>query len=161
VRATSARPYGSTFKYNLARSVVQMIRAPGGAFVLHHKKQNFEAPLAPVGIAITFGAAVTLETISLADERLGGLDDDLAPLDRVDRALRAHADGATPKQLAEELDLAEKTVRNHLTTLRAQGRAEPFGDSRWRSCRTGEGGFPNPDPFKGQEPGTDDWEDVA
>jgi hypothetical protein len=52
------------------------------------------------------------------------------PLDRVDRALRAHADGAAPNQLAEELDLAEKTVRNHLTTLRAQGRAEPFGDSR-------------------------------
>jgi hypothetical protein len=161
VRATSARPYGSTFKYNLARSVVQMIRAPGGAFVLHHKKQNFEALLAPVGIAITFGAAVTLETIPLEDERLGGLDDDLAPLDRVDRALRTHADGAAPNQLAEELDLAEKTVRNHLTTLRAQGRAAPFGGGRWRSCRTGEGGFPNPDPFKEREPGTVDWEDVA
>jgi hypothetical protein len=125
VPKSAYRPFGSTFKFNLCRSSLQLVRAPGGGLVLHCKKRSFGREVPPRGLALTFTQdVVTLESVPLEDERLSGSADDLAPVDRVDRALRQHPSGVTAGELATALEnMTEKTVRNHLTTLKAQRRA--------------------------------------
>jgi hypothetical protein len=125
VPKSAYRPFGSTFKFNLCRSSLQLVRAPGGGLVLHCKKRSFGPETPPRGLALTFTKdVVTLESVPLEDDRLSGSEDDLAPVDRVDRALRQHPSGVTPDDLATALgNMTEKTVRNHLTTLKAQKRA--------------------------------------
>jgi DNA-binding IclR family transcriptional regulator len=69
--------------------------------------------------------------VPLDDDALAGIEHHLPALEQVYRTLCQH-EAMTPEELAEETGLAVGTVRNKLTALRHQGRAEPLGDGRWR-----------------------------
>lgn len=128
------RQYGSVFKFNLSRSVLQVVQADGGGLILRQTKHNFGPKSAPLGIGMDFeSGAVRFNRIEIDDDRLTGIDDHLPAAERVYRALMHHTNGVTPDTLAEELDLSVGTVRNHLTTLRKQGRAASTGDGVWRA----------------------------
>jgi DNA-binding transcriptional ArsR family regulator len=128
------RPFGSFAKWALARHVVQVIRAETGAgLILRPAKANFGPLGAPVGVGIRFdGDAVVVERADLGNDALAGVEEHLPAVERVARALAECSDGATPAELAEALDMSEGRVRNYLTALRRQGRAEALGDGRWR-----------------------------
>jgi hypothetical protein len=126
------RPYGSTFKYNIARSVLQLVRAEGGGLVLRQTKHNFGPLTEPINLALAFqSGAVRVTPIDISDERLAGIESHLPATERVMRALSGYPDGAPPETLATDLDTAVKTVKNHLTALHKQGRAHPLGDGHW------------------------------
>lgn len=125
------RPFGSVFKYNLARSVVQVIRADSGALHLRQVKSNFGPLRQPLGMAVTFERdRVAFDVLKDDDERLAGIEQHLPKGEQVAHELAQHKT-ASPEDLAEALGMNAKTVRNHLTALRHQGRAEPVGDGRW------------------------------
>jgi DNA-binding transcriptional ArsR family regulator len=142
------RPFGSTYKYALARSVIQVVRAEGGGLLLRHCKCTFGPVAEPVGAAMDFTPeAVTFARAEVADECLAGIDDHLPTLERTLRALAEAQDGVTPEALAEDLGISAKTVKNHLSALRRQGRAEPVGDGRWRAVSR----HPGPGPYKDRD----------
>lgn len=130
------RQYGSVFKFNLSRSVIQAVQADGGGLLLRQTKHNFGPKAAPLGVDVGFeDGKVTFRAVESSDKSLSGIDDHLPALERVHRALAAEENAAAPESLAEQLDMSAKTVRNHLTTLRQQKRAEPAGDGRWAVIR--------------------------
>ncbi len=127
------RQYGSVFKFNLSRSVVQAVQADGGGLLLRQTKHNFGPKAAPVGVDVGFeDGNVTFRPVDASDNALSGIDDHLPALERVHRALAGEENGVTAELLAEPLDMNVKTVRNHLTTLRQKKRAEPVGEGRWK-----------------------------
>jgi hypothetical protein len=129
---TSYRPYGSTFKFNLARSVIHVTRGSGGGFVVTHKKSNFGALVPPFGVVAEWSAgAVTFHPVGLGDPSVEGPGVGLSAVDRVAAALERHPDGVEPQTLADALGMKLPTVRNHLTKLREQQRAERRGQGIW------------------------------
>lgn len=133
VHTSTARPFGTTFKYNLARSVMQLVRADGGALTLRQTKNNFGPIAEPIHLALTFSSgAVTVEHLKDGDERLSGVEEHLPAMERVALALGRHAEGTTAEALAEELDVKAKTASNYLTALKQRGRAANIG-GRWHS----------------------------
>lgn len=127
------RPYGSAFKYNLARSVLQVVQADGGGLVLRQTKHNFGPKATPLGIGLDFESdRVTFSVIDVNDERMAGIDHHLPAAERVYRALADYATGARPEELADEVEMSVKTVRNHLTVLGKSRRAVSLGDGKWR-----------------------------
>jgi hypothetical protein len=129
------RPFGSQFKYAIARSVLQMHTAESGqALIIRQVKSNFGPRQDPLGLRITFSGVerVTVEGLPLDSPELAGLDENLPVSEQVARALGEQPTGATPVELAAELGMSVKTVRNHLTSLRHQNRAAPLGDGRWQ-----------------------------
>lgn len=141
--------FGSVFKRNLSRSVLQLIQADAGGVLIRHTKHNFGPRSSPIGLSLDFtGNAIMITPVDPSDDRLGGIDDHLPAVERVYRALAHHAAGVTPESLADEIDSKVKTVRNHLTTLRQQGRADS-ADGVWHaipdSRHTKEPGIGNGD----------------
>ncbi len=135
--------FGSVFKRNLSRSALQLIQADAGGLWLRQTKHNFGPKAAPLGVGLEFDPdTVTIERVALGDDRLSGIGDHLPALERVARELGMHPDGITPDELATGLELSVKTLRNHLTTLRKQERAESDGN-RWR-LTDGDSQIPNP-----------------
>jgi hypothetical protein len=126
---TSRRPFGSTFKHNLARSQIQ-IQSSGGVIKLLPNKANFSALAAPIYLVPTFTDREIKYKLADATE-VREADSEIRAVDRIAKALAGHMDGVTPKDLAAEIGLMEKTVRNHLTALAQQGRAKSLGDGRW------------------------------
>ncbi len=125
------RPFGSVFKYNLGRSVLQVVRADGGGLMVRQTKSNFGPLAKPIGAAVEFGdRTVTFTSIRDGDDRLAGIEAHLPAADRVARAL-VERGPATPEDLGQYLGMSPKTVRNYLSVLRPQGRAGPAGDGRW------------------------------
>ncbi|MDW8059232.1 MAG: AAA family ATPase [Thermomicrobium sp.] len=128
-----ARPWGSFAKRAKARHALLLTPSDAGGLVLRVTKSNLGAPGTVVGIDLRFdGDAVQLVAVELDDEALAGAEAHLPPLEQVGQALRRRGT-ATPEELAEETGLAVGTVKNKLTALRRQGRAEPLGDGRWRA----------------------------
>ena len=134
VNQSHLRPFGSQFKYAIARSVLQMHTAETGqALILRHVKSNFGPRQDPLGIRVAFGdGRITLEGLPLDSPELAGLDENLPAVEQVARALGEQPQGATPVELAADLGMGVKTVRNYLTSLRQQNRAVPLGDGRWQ-----------------------------
>jgi hypothetical protein len=128
------RPFGSQFKYALARSVVQVLPADSGrGIVLRPTKANFGALAVPLGLSITFTSdAVEVNPVALGSDTLAGVEGHLPKLEVVARALGSDPGGRHPADMVDECEMSEKTIRNHLATLRQQERAEPRGDGRWR-----------------------------
>lgn len=128
------RPFGSVFKYNLARSLIHVIGAKGGGFSLQQTKSNFGGFAESVGIAVEFadgGKTVAFHMLQMDDERLAGIEDQLPALEKVAHALAQYGP-AKPEDIGTPLEMLPKTVQNYLSTLRRQNRAEPLGDGRWR-----------------------------
>jgi hypothetical protein len=127
-----ARPWGSFAKRAKTRHAVLITQAEGGGIVLRVGKSNVAKAGAMVGAAIAWeGDAIRVTAVPLNDDALAGIEHHLPALEQVYRCLCQH-EAMTPEELAEETGLAVGTIRNKLTALRHQGRAEPLGDGRWR-----------------------------
>jgi RecA-family ATPase len=124
--------FGSAFKRYAVRSQLQLLKAEGGGLTILHKKSNFAPKSAPIHLSMEFGAGcVKIAAIEDAnDERLAGVTDNLPAIDQVYAELSRHNDGATPLFISLELGKSEKTIRNYLTALKSQGRAQTDG-VRW------------------------------
>lgn len=134
VNLSQLRQFGSAFKFNLSRSVMQLVQADGGGLILRQIKNNVGPKAPPIGIAMDFSPGqVSFSEIRIDDDRLSGIDDHVPAAERVFRALAQRKEGATPEALADDLGIAAGTVRNHLTTLRKLGRAVSTGDGVWRA----------------------------
>jgi hypothetical protein len=122
--------FGSVFKTNLARSVIQVEATERGdgtlKVILRQKKHNFGPLAEPFGVKLSFSedsvslGVVNLEAAELAEE---------ATLNATERVKLALEDGpAYPWEIAEHTGLAMKTVKNALTGLRKQEVVEPTGE---------------------------------
>lgn len=134
-RYQSKGAFGSVFKSNLARSVLQVEpaeRREGTLTVkVRQKKHNF-GPLAnPFGIKLDFSEeSVTLEAVELKAAELA----EEATLNADDRVKLALEEGpAYPGEIAEATGLAEKTVKNALTRLRKRDAVEATGETKGRA----------------------------
>src|SRR5215218_2121317 len=122
--------FGSVFKTNLVRSVIQAqatVRGEGTLTVrLRQKKHNFGPLAEPFGVKLSFTEeAVSLEAVELDASELA----EEATLNSTDRVKLALENGpAYPWEIAEHTGLAVKTVKNVLTGLRKQGVVEPTGE---------------------------------
>jgi hypothetical protein len=145
------KPFGSVFKFNLARSVIQVIKAEGGGLSLRQTKSNFGPLTESVRVAVRFeDDTITFESLAATDPRLKGLEKQIPRHEAVHLTLKRMGP-STPQDLADELGIDVKTVRNNLTKLRHQGQAEPLGDGRWcvpdsHSNSIGEPGLPQIEP---------------
>ena len=129
------RPFGSVFKFNLARSVIHVLPGKAGALRLRQTKSNFGPVSQSVGAAVEFadsewGPMVTVTQLKDDDPRLDSADVQVSAEEEVWRVL-AQLGPSKPDAIGELLDMSEKTVRNHLTSLRKAERVVALGDGRW------------------------------
>ena len=150
--------FGSVFKTNLARSVIQAEatdREENTLTVrLRQKKHNF-GPLAdPFEVELKF----TEEMVTLEAKELEALDlaeeQTLTAPDRIKLALKAGP--RYPEELAEDTGMPIKTVRNTLSRLRNAGKVESTGE---RERRSEQVRLTIPDPKSHTEVGTWDAEE--
>jgi hypothetical protein len=133
----SKSAFGSVYKNNLARSVIQVEATERGegtlTLRLRHKKHNFGPLAEPFGATLTFAEdEVALEPIELEASELA----EEATLNATDRVKLALEQGpAYPWEIAEFTGLAVKTVKNALTGLRKQGLVQPTGEIENRTER--------------------------
>jgi hypothetical protein len=132
VNLSAYRPYGSQFKWAQSRCIVQVLRADSGkGVVLRPAKSNFGPLEAPKGATVEFdGDRVIVAATELTSDELSGVDQHLPAVEQTYRALLVGP--ATPNELAEATGAKVGTVRNHLTALRQQGRAQTDG-GRWQA----------------------------
>jgi hypothetical protein len=129
--------FGSVFKTNLARSVIQAQATERGEGTLtvrlRQKKHNFGPLAEPFGVKLSFTVeAVSLEAVQLDASELA----EEATLNATDRVKLALENGpAFPWEIAEHTGLAVKTVKNVLTGLRKQEVVEPTGEIENRTER--------------------------
>lgn len=130
----SYRPFGSAFKHHLGRSLIQVTKAPGGALCLRQTKANFDAASEPIGVALEFSDdEVKVSNLEASDERLAGIEEHLSPLEQVMHVLSRCSDRtATPEEIAQQLNVSEKTIRNRLSSLKQKGKLTNVGDGRWK-----------------------------
>jgi hypothetical protein len=127
--------FGSVYKTNLARSVIQVEateRGEGTLVVrLRQKKHNFGPLAEPFGVKLSFSdEEVTLEAIELKPAELA----EEATLTAPERIKLALADGpAYPWEIAAISGVPLKTVQNTLTGLRKQGVVEATGETEGRA----------------------------
>ena len=154
-RYQSKGAFGSVFKTNLARSVIQAEatdREENTLTVrLRQKKHNFGPLAAPFQVELKFTEEmVTLEAKELEAHDLAEEQTLTAP-DRIKLALRAGP--KYPEELAENTGMPIKTVRNTLSRLRTADKVEPTGEREGRSEQVR---LTIPDPKPPVEVGT--WE---
>jgi hypothetical protein len=129
--------FGSVYKTNLARSVIQVEATERGEGTLtvrlRQKKHNFGPLAEPFGVKFSFSEeAVTLEAIELKPADLAGE----ATLTASERVKLALADGpAYPWEIAATSGVPLKTVQNTLTGLKRQGVVEITGETEGRAER--------------------------
>jgi hypothetical protein len=129
-RYQSKRAFGSVFKTNLARSVVQVEardREEGRlAITLRQTKNNFGYRADPFGVVVKFSD----EQITVQAEKLDPADlAEEGTINSTDRVRLALEDGPKyPADIAEVTGLAIKTVKNALTKLRKGGEVVPTGN---------------------------------
>jgi hypothetical protein len=129
--------FGSVFKTNLARSVIQAQATERGEGTLtvrlRQKKHNFGPLAEPFGVKLRFSEeAVSLDAVELDASELA----EEATLNATDRVKLALESGpAYPWEIAEYTGLAVKTVKNVLTGLRKQGTVEATGETENRTER--------------------------
>jgi hypothetical protein len=140
--------FGSVFKTNLARSVIQVepiFHEPDALTVrLRQKKHNFGSLATPFEVGLKF----TEERVRLEANELDAIDlaeeNTLNAAERVKLALK---DGPKyPEELAEDTGIVLKTVRNTLSRLRKADEVEPTGQREGRSEQV-RLVVPDPDPY--------------
>jgi hypothetical protein len=143
-RYQSKRTFGSVYKENLARSVLQVEPGDAGSGLLTGKirqtKHNFGPKAEPFGVRLTFSK----EEITVGEHSLDATE--LAQehtLNSGDRVMLVLKDGpAYPADIAEKSDIPLGTVKNELTRLRKRGLVEDTGESRGQArqvCLTEDG----------------------
>lgn len=129
-RYQSKRTFGSVYKENLARSVIQVEPGDRGKGLLTVKlrqtKHNFGPKAEPFGAKLTF----TEEMITVAEHPLDATE--LAQehtLNAGDRVMLVLKDGpAFPADIAERSEMPHGSVKNALTDLRKRGLVEDTGE---------------------------------
>lgn len=134
-RQDHKRAFGSVFKENLSRSVVQVVRAAGdeGSLTvnLRHTKSNFGAKQEEVSVRLGFFEEVVTveqqleETASLSEPTSSAREQVLKALEE---------NGAMyPEEIAEGTGLDKKTVQNQLSELRRASLVANTGEKRGRT----------------------------
>jgi hypothetical protein len=119
-----AKPYGSVYKWNLARNVFELRQEPAGdedvmRLALFHRKANRTAKLDPIGLGIHHGPGKLLFTREDLDELTANA---AIPLhSRIHSLLLAG--GKTPSQIAEAVGASSTTVRTTLHRMKSMGMA--------------------------------------
>jgi AAA domain-containing protein len=127
----STRPFGSTFKHNIARSMISIEDRGGTLRTLTQTKANFSEKASPLSLRLVVDdQTATVAAVSPEDIPVATLDCEPA-IERGAEALAHFPEGVTPSDLSQELGMADKTVRNHLTNLQKEGRAAPMGNGLW------------------------------
>jgi hypothetical protein len=121
-RYQSKRTFGSVYKENLARSVIQVEPSDRGSGLLTLKvrqtKHNFGPKAEAFGVRLTFSEKITVDEQPLDATELAGE----STLNAGDRVLLTLKDGpAYPADIAEKCDMPLGTVKNELTRLRKRG----------------------------------------
>lgn len=159
-RYQSKSAFGSVFKTNLARSVIQAEdteRSEGKLTVrLRQKKHNFGSLAAPFEVELRFSQ----ETVTLEPKELDAADlVEEQSLNASDRIRLALQDGPKfPEELAEDTAILLKTVKNSLSRLRKAGEVEATGERRGQQEQV-RLSVPRPYPYLRN--GTRDTEDDA
>jgi hypothetical protein len=133
--AAELRPFGSVYKFNIARSVLRAVRVDWDdvslSVLVRQTKSNFAALSDPLGLRITFEEErVCFEQQGLSSPAFADALAQLPARDKVHQALLA-AGKACPDELASRTGLKPGTVKNQLTELRRLGKAVPAGDGMW------------------------------
>lgn len=127
--ASNKTPYGSAFKFNLARSVIHCQKVAGKcgelSLILKHKKFNFGVLKEGQPIKLLFqDASVSVEKGDLTTD--SDFIEHLPTDQRIEQSLRE--DGpATAKTLAERLGVTAKTVANITSRLKKDGKISETG----------------------------------
>jgi len=131
---SSATIFGSAFKRAIARSTIKLTQADGGALTLRPDKSNFGAEGSPIHFKTDHGepdgkAVVTFAEVGEDDESMVGAEAHAPAHEQTYLALvRLHAASGAPvhlNALAAEREVTAKTIRNHLTRLKRDGRVRP------------------------------------
>ena len=149
--------FGSVYKANLARSVIQVEATERGEGTLtvrlRQKKHNFGPLAEPFSVKLSFSdEAVTLEAVELRASELAEEATLTAP-ERVKLALEDVP--ACPWEIAETTGVQLKTVKNVLTGLRKQGVVEPTAETEGQAEQV-RLSVPRPDVYRDGTRDTDD-----
>jgi DNA-binding transcriptional ArsR family regulator len=143
-RYQSKRTFGSVYKENLTRSVIQVEPRDRGAGLLTLKmrqtKSNFGLRAEPFGVRLAF----TEQSISVDAQELDATElAEESALNARDRVLLTLKDGpAYPADIAETCGIPLGTVKNELTRLRKRGLVEYTGEVQGQARQvrlTGDG----------------------
>jgi hypothetical protein len=141
--------FGSVYKANLARSVLQVEATERGEGTLtvrlRQKKHNFGPLAEPFGVKLSFSEeAVILEAVELRASELA----EEATLTAPERVKLALEDGpAYPWEIVETTGVPLKTVKNVLTGLRKQSVVEPTGETEGQAEQV-RLGVPRPNVYR-------------
>jgi len=133
LRTGAARPFGSVFVQNLARSVWELRRSEEAVgddltVALYHRKTNRGKLYAPIGLRFHFASdAVTLSPADL--QETGDLLARTSLAFQIQKALVAG--GRTVPELVEETRARKDTVARTLRRLRKGQRVVEMPDGRW------------------------------
>ena len=130
------KPFGSVYKFNIARSVIRVARAGGDevslSLLVRQTKSNFGPLSDPLGLRVTFEEQrICFEQVASSSPGFARAGHRRAGLEKVSQALLRLGE-ASPQQLAEATRLSVGTVKNKLTELRRSGLATPIARGLWR-----------------------------
>jgi DNA-binding transcriptional ArsR family regulator len=130
------KPFGSVYKFNIARSVIRVARAGGDevslSLLVRQTKSNFGPLSEPLGLRVTFEEErICFEQVATSSPGFARAARRRAGLEKVAQALSRLGE-ASPQQLAEATELSVGTVKNKLTELRRGGLAAPIARGLWR-----------------------------
>lgn len=144
-RSGPARPFGSVYVQNLARSVWEVRRPNEDAegdvmpLALFHRKVNQGRRFAPIGLQFEFqNGAIRIQAQDLADEPELAAHASLSY--RLLQMLRSGAQ--TVEALAEAVDTTPNTVRATLSRLRTKGKVVSLDDFKGGRGNAGRWGLP-------------------
>ena len=141
---STARPFGSVFKRNAARSVLVLTSVEGGGRLLRTDKSNFGPRKDHVCYEQKFideGETVVFNRLKLTDEKMAGAIDHLSTRDitlvAIQELFKSGKKIIGVEDVAHWRDengkpLAIGTIRNHLSGLKAEGRIESIGTDSYR-----------------------------
>jgi hypothetical protein len=140
------RPFGSVYKFNIARSVIRATRVDGDdvslSVLLRQTKSNFSALSEPLGLKLSFEKErVAFEQVPLSSASFAHATAQLGACERVLEALVVAEEASAP-DLASATGLALGTVKNQLTRLRNEGKAAPTSRGRWQPAASSSSSLP-------------------
>jgi 5S rRNA maturation endonuclease (ribonuclease M5) len=135
--AAFARPFGSTFKRNMARCVLSLAKVDGGGRIMRSNKNNFGGDQKVLTYVLHFDEdkdRVIFEAVDMLDERMIGAANHMRAHEITLLAIRSihsesesgvgHAQVVAWRAENDQETIAIGTVRNHFTQLKAEGSIE-------------------------------------